>query len=263
VDADRAAALNREWWDAVRRQRDAGLIRKHHDVAADLRAGKTALSPDQRRLLGDVRGKRLLDLGCGDGMELVEWALAGAEVTGVDNSPVQLAAAQRTADAMGVRCRLVLADLLRLPEELLRGAFDVVFSSYVTAWIGDLDAWFGAAQRALRPGGVFLLTAGHPVSRYAEELQRGEAPRRRYDDPGPFVEEVGVDPVWNPAGEPHTTVEWKPTLGALLTAVGHAGLRITDVAEGLDVSADEGAVVLPNEVVVRAVRDPDPTERRP
>src|SRR3989442_12688656 len=132
MDLDRAADANRAWWDAVRRQRDAGLIARNHDAAAHILAGESGPCPEQLAFLGDVAGKRLLDLGCGDGCELVPLARLGAEATGVDNSPVQLAAAQRTADALGVRVRLVQADLLNLPEELLRGEFDLVFSSYVT-----------------------------------------------------------------------------------------------------------------------------------
>lgn len=40
--------------------------------------------------------------------------------------------------------------------------------------VGDLDAWFSAAHRALEPGGVLLLTGGHPLSGYCGDVQRGE-----------------------------------------------------------------------------------------
>src|SRR5687768_16103562 len=43
--------------------------------------------PAQRRALGDVRGRSILDLGCGSGRKALEWALEGAErVVGVDIS---------------------------------------------------------------------------------------------------------------------------------------------------------------------------------
>ena len=249
MDADRAAELNRAWWDAVRRQHDAGLIPKQVVVAADLRAGRGGPSPDERRLAGDVRGKRLLDLGCGAGRELLEWALAGADVTGVDNSPVQLAAAQRAADELGVHCRLILADILELPEELLQGQFDLVFSSHVTAWIGDLDRWFDAVRRALAPGGLFLLRGGHALAGFFAELRVGKPGRASYFDEGPFVRHPERSPDWNPLGEEHTFVEWSRGLGTIVTAVAHAGLRVTDLVE-----ASESGAPYPDFFVLRATK---------
>jgi len=259
MNLDQAAALNRDNWDSVRRQRDLGLIPKHHDVAADLLAGKTCLSQAQRELLGDVAGKRLLDLGCGDGFELLEWARAGADVVGVDVSPRQLAAARRAAERLGLSCRLVRADFLRLPEELLQAEFDVVFSAWTTAWIGDLGRWFSAVFRALKPGGVFLLSGAHPLSGFIGELQRGERRRLRYEDGGPFVETGdAVSAEWNPLGETQTTVEWRWTLGSMLTAMAQAGLRITHVKEqGEELARAKMGLGTgyPGEIVVRAVKD--------
>ena len=103
------------------------------------------------------------------------------------------------------------ADLLRLPEDLLRGEFDVVFTAWVQAWIGDLDVWFGSAWRALKPGGRFLFNGGHPVSHYVQEIEEGEPLRDSYFDVGPYYLEESPDDPWNlpvdPA-EPLTTVEW-------------------------------------------------------
>src|SRR5256885_2570027 len=87
VSTDEAARLNRDPWDSIRRQRDEGLIPKNVDIAADILAGKSGRYPEHMALLGDVRGKRLLNLGCGDGKELLEFARDGALVVGVDNSP--------------------------------------------------------------------------------------------------------------------------------------------------------------------------------
>lgn len=61
-DTGRGAAINRQAWNSIRRQRDAGLIRKHLDVAAEYLAGETSLYSERRDLLGDIEGKRVLDL---------------------------------------------------------------------------------------------------------------------------------------------------------------------------------------------------------
>ena len=231
---DQAAEQNREAWDSFRRQRDEGLVNIRPNSAGDILAGRRFLYPENLELVGGVQGKRLLDMGCGDGAEMLEWARAGAIVTGVDNSPVQLASARRTAERLGVECRLVQADLLRMPEDLLQGEFDIVFSAWVESWIGDLDGWFGSAWRALKPGGRFLLNGGHPVSQYVQEMEQGDPLRDSYFNEGPyFLDESPGDP-WNPAGDPGnplTTIEWAHTLGSLVTAVAGAGLRIDALLE--------------------------------
>ncbi len=205
---DRAAEVNRSTWDSIRRQRDEGLIQKHHDIAANILTGKTCLSPEQRSLAGDVAGKRMLDLGCGDGCELLEWARAGAQIVGVDNSPRQVAAAQRSAQKLGISCELIVANILQLPEHLLQGDFDLVFSSWVTAWIGDLNRWFRSVYLALKPGGIFLLSGGHPVTGFVSDQQRGKSYRDNYFAEGPFIEEDSrASSEWNPSGDVQTTIE--------------------------------------------------------
>src|SRR5262249_3243747 len=54
------------------------------------------------RIIGNVEGKRLLDVGCGDGPNMAMFAQMGADVTGIDVSPGALDAAHRRAEANGV-----------------------------------------------------------------------------------------------------------------------------------------------------------------
>ena len=232
---DRAAGENLRAWDSFRRQGDEGLVNIRPDSAAAILAGARFLYPENLELVGgDVQGKRLLDMGCGDGAEMLEWALAGAIVTGVDNSSGQLAAAQRNADKLGVECRLIQADLLRLREELLPGEFDIVFSAWVTAWIGNLELWFDSAYDALKPGGRFLLNGGHPLSAHVKAVEDDDIYRNSYFDEGPFTS--GQDPSeesdpWNPARDPITTIEWAPTLGSMVTAAAKVGFHIDTLLE--------------------------------
>lgn len=254
-DVNLAAALNRQAWDSIRRQRDEGMIANHHDVASEILAGRTKLKPKHWELAGMVSGKRLLDLGCGDGGEMLEWARAGADVVGVDNSPNQLAAAQRAFDTLGLQCRLVQGDLLDLPNDLLEASFDIVFSSWVTAWIGDLPRWFRAVRQAMKPGGIFLLGGGHPLVSFAGEQKQHGATRQSYFQEGPFVEQSSSSSVWNPAGDNYVTIQWQPMLGSLVTAIAEADLRITHLFELGDASAKFGLEGYPEEFLVRAVRD--------
>lgn len=258
---EEAARRNREAWDSFRRQRDEGLVTGRSEIAVRIAKGESFLDDEYVRLVGDVRGKRLLDLGCGDGAELVSWARLGASVVGVDNSARQLAEARRAAEAAGLdeaRCQLVQADLLRLQEALLRGEFDVVFSSGVSTWIGDLELWFGDVYRALRPGGVFVLGAAHSLAMFYRERQNGATDWASYFDEGPFTQtlggESGAAHRWNPAGDSLTTVQWVHTLGHLLTAIAQAGLRIEHVVETPDAAETYGVAGGPGTLIVRATK---------
>ena len=63
------------------------------------------------RLLGNVRGKRVLELGCGTGDTAVEFVTQGATVIGVDGSAENIAAARVAAEAAEVRVELHAARL--------------------------------------------------------------------------------------------------------------------------------------------------------
>ena len=147
------------------------------DSAGDILAGRRFLYPENLELVGELsKASVSWTWAADDGAEMLEWARAGAIVTGVDNSPVQLASALRNAERLGVECRLVQADLLRLPEDLLQGEFDIVFSAWVEAWVGD--SWTAGSPTPgafpLKPGGRFLLNGGHPVSQYVQEMEQGD-----------------------------------------------------------------------------------------
>ena len=251
---DRAAELNRATWDSFRRQRDEGLSECRRDSAQDILDGTGYLRREYIELAGDVTGKRLLDMGCGEAAETLEWARLGAEVVGVDNSPKQIEAGLRNAEKLGLTCRLIQADLLKLPEELLTGEFDIVYSAYVTAWIGDKDRWFAHVYRALRPGGVFLLGSGHPLGDYIHEEEEDPGFQDSYFSEGPIFIESDSKNDFNPAGAMMKNIEWCHTLGTIVTAVAQSGLRITHLVE-LPPSEEEEHKIkgLPAGYILRAV----------
>jgi len=81
---------------------------------------------------GDVRGKRILDVGCGSGRYAVELARRGAQVVGIDFSKPMVALALQAAEAAGVApsCQFLVGDVLGVSFEepfdisLAIGVFD-------------------------------------------------------------------------------------------------------------------------------------------
>ncbi|THC49373.1 class I SAM-dependent methyltransferase [Streptomyces sp. A1499] len=101
---------------------------------------------------------RVLDLCCGGGRSAVELARAGHEVTAVDISPIQLAAAQKRAAEFGVTDRMafVRADVTTLD---LGRAFDAVVIGGLSVTLFDGDArtaLLDTVTRHLAPGGRLL-----------------------------------------------------------------------------------------------------------
>jgi SAM-dependent methyltransferase len=101
--------------------------------------------------LGDLRGRSVLDFGCGHGMAAVVLARAGARVTAFDLSRGYLAEAAARAAANGVAVDFVQADGERLP--FADAAFDGVWGNAVLHHL-DLARAGRELWRVLRPGGV-------------------------------------------------------------------------------------------------------------
>ncbi len=110
------------------------------------------------RVLDLPQGARLLDLGCGYGRHAVPLARRGYAVTGLDLSRTSLRVARRSAREAGVRVRWLRRDMRDIP---FADHFQAVVCMGSTFGVLDSDeedlTALAAVQRALQPGGRFLL----------------------------------------------------------------------------------------------------------
>jgi len=115
-----------------------------------------------RRLLEgvDLRGRRVLDIGCGLGaidVLLVREHGAGS-VMGVDLEPELVRLARERAAAAGLSKRIDAQVVEVGPLSFPDGGFDVVFSKDSLVQIPDKRAIFAEAARVLRPGGLLVMS---------------------------------------------------------------------------------------------------------
>ncbi len=106
-------------------------------------------------VLGDVAGRRVLDLGCGGGLMTEAYARAGAHAVGIDISRPSLGAARRHALSESIASSRYLAaraEALPFPD----ACFDAVCSADSLEHVDDLFAVLAEAERVLRPGGLFV-----------------------------------------------------------------------------------------------------------
>lgn len=103
-------------------------------------------------ILGDLKGKRVLDVGAGTGRLSVKMANAGAQVTALDVS-------QEMLKKFHVPCsmfNIVVGDAERLSFE--DEFFDVVIATFLIVHLKDPSRFFDEAYRVLKSGGLFLVT---------------------------------------------------------------------------------------------------------
>ncbi|WP_342747604.1 class I SAM-dependent methyltransferase [Serinibacter salmoneus] len=219
------ALTARRWWDA-----NATEYLADHATdlgVADFTWGPEGLREADARLLGDVRGRRILEIGAGSAPCSAWLADHGAEVIASDISHPMLAAgraARGRAKEGEVDIPLVQADARHLP--FAANTVDVVFTSYgVIPFVADLGAVHREVARVLRPGGRWVFSTTHPV-RWAfpdDPGPEGLTARRSYYDDRPYRERAEDGEALY--SEYHRTLEQHV---ALLVA---AGFAVVDLRE--------------------------------
>lgn len=101
--------------------------------------------------LGALKGRSVLELGCGIGLDTVEFARHGAKVTAIDISPACIALAERILAYHCVAANLVIADVEELPFPPER--FDFVVARGILMFTPDQSRTVREIFRVLKPGG--------------------------------------------------------------------------------------------------------------
>jgi SAM-dependent methyltransferase len=221
TDAESRVA-SRRWWDA-----DADDYQQEHGAFlgdVDFVWCPEGLREADARLLGEVRGKRVLELGAGAAAGARWLAGQGAEVVALDLSAGMLRHARQAAQRSGVRVPLVQADALALP--FADQAFDIVCTAFgAVPFVADSGAVMREVARVLRPGGGWVFSITHPMRWifWDEPDESGLIARNSYFDRTPYVEQ-------DESGVP-TYVEQHRTLGDRVRELVAAGFVLDDLVE--------------------------------
>ncbi len=222
VGASESARANRVWWD---RAADAYQA-EHGDFLRDdgFRWCPEGLDEGDVRLLGDVRGRRVLEVGCGAG-QCARWLVGqGAQAVGIDISAAQLAWSLSLDHRTGASVPTAVADVGALP--FLDASFDLACSAFgAMPFVSDAGAVLAEVVRVLRPGGRFVWSVTHPM-RWVfpdDPGPGGLTVCQSYFDRRPYVEE-------DERGQA-SYAEHHRTMGDWVRAIVAAGLRLDDVVE--------------------------------
>lgn len=172
--------------------------------------------PAMIELAGDVRGRRVLDAGCGSGPLAEALRAKGAIVTSFDSSPAMVELARQR---LGEDADLQVADLSR-PLPYADGSFDDVVVSLVLHYLEDWTAPLSELRRVLKPGGRLLLSVNHP------RILESSDPSADYFSVTPYSDEYTFDD-----GQSAVLTFWHRPLHAMTDAFTEAGFRIAVISE--------------------------------
>ena len=108
------------------------------------------------------RGRMVLEVGCGAGVDLARFARGGAQVTGVDLSPSAIDLARANFEQQGLTGRLEVADGEQLP--FADSAFDLVYAHGVVQYTANPQRLVDECRRVLKPGGLAIFQVYNRIS---------------------------------------------------------------------------------------------------
>jgi len=180
------------WW--VQRYTDKGDLSR-----------EWVIDPVLLAIAGEVRGRQVLDAGCGNGYLARILAKRGARVVGVDVSPRLLAVAKSHEARASLGIRYLRGDLAEL-SSIANSTFDLVISNVVLQDVRRLDAALREMHRVLQPTGRLVFSITHPAfdvppAHWVREPPDSDRPEER-----PFIavdryfDRVAL--YWAPRGQP-------------------------------------------------------------
>lgn len=213
---------SRLWWDA-----DADDYQAEHGEflgVSDFVWCPERVREADVRLLGDVAGKRVLEVGSGSASCSRWLAAQGAEPVALDISEGMLRHAAEGAAASGIEVPLVQASADTLP--FAANSFDLACSAFGgVPFVSDSGAVFQEVARVLRPGGRWVFAVTHPMRWIFPDDPGpgGLTVAQSYFDRSPYVEINEFDEA--------TYVEHHRTLGDYVRQLTAAGMRLVDLIE--------------------------------
>ena len=122
------------------------------------------------KLAGDIRGQKVLDVGCGGGSLTYLLAKAGADVIGVEQEELGLQFARENLASVGdksLRYAFVHASAYQLP--FAAETFDTVVSCEVIEHLQEPEKMLSEVQRVLKRGGKFILTTPYRLTEFPHD----------------------------------------------------------------------------------------------
>ena len=226
---------------------------------SDCNANDLIEQPAMRKLLPDLKGKTVLDLGCGYGHNCIDFVKRGADkVVGIDISEKMLSVAEKeSCDDKIEYLNMSMTDISELGER-----FDFIYSSLAFHYAKDFDAFAKDMYSVLNAGSLLLFSQEHPIitstvdgAGHFNKNENGEKISytfSNYNQPGERRIHWYVDGV----------IKYHRTFSNIINALSKAGFIIEEVCEPIPeewviekVPAWIKEYIKPNFLIVKARKD--------
>ncbi|MAG47858.1 hypothetical protein CL617_04590 [archaeon] len=215
----------KKWWNEVS---------KSYQIDSKIRT-KSAhygpYSPDEKKLklLGNVKGKKILEVGCGGGQCSIAFAKQGAKCTGLDLSKEQLKHAEELAKKEKVSVKFLKHDIQTL-KGIKSKEYDIVFTAFALQYIPNLTKCFKEVHRVLKRNGLFVLSLDHPFFMVIDT--KTNKIKRSYFKTGK-IEEIDV---W-PDSSKHKFVIYRRKISDIFNSLTEAKFFVEKIIEPLSKNA--------------------------
>jgi 2-polyprenyl-3-methyl-5-hydroxy-6-metoxy-1,4-benzoquinol methylase len=217
------------------------------EAAARIASNPAARLSTLHSWIGDIQGKKVVNLLGSHGSKAVAMALLGAQATVVDIASENARYAKELAKAAGVELNYIVSDVLELREDELTGDYQVVLMEFgILHYFIDLLPLMKIISKLLGPGGRLVLQDFHPITTKLISSRGTTQTIRKHKVDGDYfdisIEEVEVPylkflPVDKQKDLKKTKLRrW--TLGEIVTSVAEAGLFIEVLKEEPNLSSE-------------------------
>lgn len=146
----------KKWWEQSSKN-----YQKESKIPIDIHYGPGSPNEKELKLLGNLKGKQVLEIGCGGAQCGIAMAKQGAKVTGIDISNEQLKFAKNLAEKNKVKITFHQGDIVNL-KKIKSNSQDLVFTAWALHYVGNLEKCFKEVYRVLKKGGAFVFATSHP-----------------------------------------------------------------------------------------------------
>lgn len=147
----------KKWWEEA-----SSYYQEENKIGIDsAHYGPYSPNEDKLKLLGNVKGKKILEIGCGGGQCSISFAKKGARCIGIDISEKQLEYAKKLAKKNKVKIDFRLGTFQDL-SKIKSKSQDIVFSAFALQYSPNIKRVFKQIYRILKKNGIFVFSLDHP-----------------------------------------------------------------------------------------------------